>query len=203
MFRHTFLASILALGLSSIAAAVPVTVFTNSQGGNSGGIIPLSGFALAMAFTPTQTAFLKNAQVYIFAGSEATATFNVFLMSNNGSNPGSILETLSLVSTSSFAPVLIPANALGTTSLQSGTQYWIAVTPQTGSPGWGIGGSPATAQRVTLSGGVNGTWQSSVNVLQFVVNGDTVSSGVPEPGTIGLAAFALAGLAFARKRLSR
>lgn len=204
MLKKTLLMCMALSVSATVGYCVPVTVFTNYQGGNSGGQAIGTDMALAMSFTPTSNAFLTSAELYLFSGGAAASNMDIFLMSDSGGNPGSVLESLGTIALSSSTPSLFTATASGTTLLTSGTTYWIAAAFSSGSvaAGWASGGSPFTAERFSSANGINGPWQPNSNALQFIVNGETASrtAAVPEPATLGLTAAALGSLLYVKKR---
>jgi len=134
------------------------------------------------------------------------ATFDVFLDSDSGGTPGSVIEQIGfgLSATASFPASLITANTIGTPiTLTAGTPYWLVVSPHQADSRvtWAGGGSVETPRAISLDGG--NTWPLvGTDALEFQIDG-TPNAPVPEPSTYGLlggiAAF-LFGLRRGRER---
>ena len=153
-----------------------VQVFSNYQGGNTGGSAFGTGQALAVRFTPAANAYLTDVQLYVFSGGNGfSSALDVFLLSEAGGKPAAVLETLgTLPAQTSSVPNLVQIQSSANTLLQAGTPYWLAATPHAGgqvAAGW-AGGGTVVSTAFANSGGVSGPWGVvSPNTFQFVING--------------------------------
>src|SRR5215469_3580326 len=125
-------ASALALVGSEVRLRADV-IFTNFGSGQSfntanswdvGTFAPGLNQAVAFSFAPTETATLTDAMLALvqFAG---TGAVSVYVESNSGGQPGTILDSLTQVGSVPASPALVEFTCVTCSVLQSGTPYWL------------------------------------------------------------------------------
>jgi hypothetical protein len=142
-------------------------------------------------FTPVANYTMVDAQAFIFAnGLGDNQTFDVFLYSNTGGVPGSVIEQIGfgLAATTPFPGSLITANTINTPiTLTSGTPYWLVLEPHLANSTvlWADGGPSFIPESASFNGGQN--WAAGNNsTLQFQIDGAPVAAAVPEPSSFVL-----------------
>jgi hypothetical protein len=166
-------------------------------------------FTEAMAFTPNMTSPLFAIDVAVVTYSEPGSPFTLALMTNNGGEPGSIIESWSLTATFfTFSCDHCVETALSSRDpvLQAGTTYWLVASPGPGNPppgtdfidnGWMLNNVGALG---TSASSINGgtTWTvTNGNFAAFDVKGITA---VPEPSTLVMLGTGLLSITAAVRR---
>ncbi len=185
----------LIIATASLPAAL---IASNYTGTTSGGFGLTATGARAAQFTAGFTGFVTDVQVWISAqGTSGNATLDTYLLADNGGLPGAVLEHIGGIPgnlSTSFA--LATGAAAGTTLLTAGTKYWIGGVSLAGTSraiAWGSGGT-AGPEAFTTSGSVNGLWTSAGtnnDAVQYIINGNAVTSAVPEPASFVIVEAAL------------
>jgi hypothetical protein len=187
-----------ALCLAWTAVAAPITYVATLNGPTEGTNSPGTGTGMAIIDTTANTLFVTEtfsgllspttaSHIHCCTAAPLTGTAGVatqvpsFSLFPSGVTSGSFSETFDLTLASSWNPSFITAN----------------------------GGTPASAEAAFAAGLASGKTYFNIHTSQFPggeIEGFLTpqASGVPEPGTIGLALFGIAGLmAWRRKRQVR
>jgi hypothetical protein len=163
---------------------------------------------MAMSFTPSQTLNVTDAILAMSNFAGGNSPVNVFLETDNGGFPGSILGQMTQQGT---IPPYSSGGGLVTFTCSScpvvnvGTQYWIVAqeTDPNTRQNWMFNYLDATGPfAFDHNGSATGPWDPETNFLSaFEVDG---GSSVPEPGTLAmLGSGVLAVGAGFRRRLGR
>jgi len=164
----------------------------------------ITGLIDAEAFTPTANFTLTDAQVLVSKTSGSDPDFNVYLDSNTGGKPGSVIEQIGfgVAATADYPGSLITANSIATPiTLTSGTEYWLVLRPaDSGSfVGWSDGGSPSVPFAYSPDGGTD--WNTATASDQFQIDGTPITAtATPEPSSLPLASLGVLGLLIAARR---
>lgn len=193
---------VLSLVVSTAFHLNAAVVFSNITGtGSVNGGVGICGNNFAMdcglppgvdyqaeSFTPAATYMMSDAQVLVATETFGTSSFDVFVYSDSGGLPGSLIEQIGsgLSATTAFPGSIITANSVSVPiTLLSGTTYWLALGPYDSNSAvvWSNGGSPSVPHAFSDSAGAS--WVSlGDDDLQFQIDGDPVT-GVPEPTGLG------------------
>jgi hypothetical protein len=167
------------------------------------------GRARAMPFTAATTADLGSAALALVLAGASNTPVLVYLESDNGGQPASILATLTQVGTiPSAAPGLVTFDYNGATlELTAGTPYWLVAEAQTpegfsvnpSADFWYISNSDTGTEADDTTGIPTGPWTMMSNEPLGAFQVDAPAAA-PEPATIWLMGLALlAGAPIGRK----
>ncbi len=206
---HTLLGIVLLTFSFSSAVEASTVIFSNLGPGdifsNAGQLIsgPTSIFGdqdVGSQFIAQKTAALDFMELAL-TSDNVTPSLDVWLMSDAGGLPGSIVEAFSLSNVphvSSCPPVCpVPPLTVATSvlhpTLLAGTQYWIiaSTSGNTGSFRLNFTGDIGTVGRVN-----GGPWIAAplATASAFRVNGNDISTAVPELASIWLLTLGIAGV---------
>jgi len=203
------LAATVVLTLSSVAdAGIIYDNISPSTGATSGGSASISSSdhgPLADSFsTGAGFSVLTDLKLLVAATTPTDGdSFNVLLLSDTSTSPGSVLTTLRTVSDSSLTTTLSTVDIILSTPylLAANTRYWIELSSPSTSGVWsftttnvGIG---VANEYNFYAGSVSAN--SAFTPYQMTVT----TSAVPEPSSFGLCAIGIAALAIARRHLGR
>ncbi len=193
----TFVAMV-AMVFCAVAANADVLYTTLGPNGeydtSSGYFVDGSNYfnqVLSMEFSPSSSESMTDAVLALgnYAGSNNPV--NVYLMADNGGQPGSILATLtqqgtiqSFTSGGSLINFTCPANNCGT--VNAGTNYWLTAwepDPNT-EQAWMYAYQDQAGQLAfDQTGSINGPWSLYFGTVSgFRIDG----TAVPEPSTLAL-----------------
>ena len=173
---------------------------------------------IAQAFTSSGNFTLTDVKLPLQSGETLTGTANIYLTTNNGGVPGTVLESWLGVTGEPFA--LPQLNAITLTSvlnpaLSSGAEYWLVVGPgtDTSAKGWNYTWfGPAASAANSLANStphsgiptLAGPWAYDGNALQnaFAIDGTprVITSTTPEPRMIPILGAGLIGIVVVFRR---
>ena len=202
--RHWSILAVVAGAAWFQAAALAGVIFDNSSPGNHGitvtGAPQLGGEVTAALGTPRVVTELDLGFTTGNVGA-ATADLQAFLYANDGSggSPGTLLwqsavmAGVSINSTNAIIAFIVPSILVPNTFT-----FTAAITNQAGNFGYVPASGATTGAFVTPWVGSPGSWTSLAPI--FEVEGRVIAASVPEPATIALLSFGLAGLSFSRRK---
>ena len=199
------------------AKAGPLTILSNLSSGGNIGLLFGGGDELAVGFTMTGNYDLDSITLKLnFPNGATSSDANVYLFSDIGGQPGSMLDTLTYDSgnTLTKAAALYQYDAPPLVDLNTGSTYWVVLefTPDTNLD-W-VGANPKNpyvstgATFVNTMSNAGGSW-STLNdpsphtsdvATPFLELDGPDPSATPEPATFGLIGAGLVGLALAARR---
>lgn len=144
----------------------------------------------SIQFADAQLAMLSNGQT----GSGTTA--DVYLESNSGGNPGSIVDTL--VEQSPISSGIVSFDCSLCPTLSAATTYWIVTAPGNGQTFWFNNNTGAIG--AALSASDTGPWSDDTTHASGAFEVDGTVSPVPEPSSLTLLCTVAAGMGFAVRR---
>lgn len=210
------LLSIAALTSVFVAPANADTLYSNfgpgqTYVGNSWwdvGGVPTKGTEVnAFPFIPGETATVTGADLALAAVDQTTATpLTVYIESDSGGMPGTILDTLTQTGDFSAYPTTAVVNFAcsgSCSTLDAGTTYWIVgqQTDSANDAGWMYSFGDAGTWYYNYAGSATGPWLPyTANISAFDVTG--TMSPVPEMGSMALLGTGLIGLAGVLRRRS-
>ena len=196
--KRQFIGMLLLAGLVAVVPAhatlVPAgdtLIYSNLGNGYSGTLYGLtSSQALAVAFTPSFQVNFADAQLPLDGDGSSTA-INVYLESDGGGHPGTILDTLVEQQALSNSGSIVTFDCSACLQLSAGTTYWIVATQPSAVTGWFSNASGISGGFVyDTNGSATGPWIAS----SFTQAGLEVDGDAPEPASFALMGTALAGL---------
>lgn len=198
--RTAFLALLSAV--LAFLAASPLkadTIFTNfgspEQTYNSGSAYLLSpGFSLASPFVASETATLTDAMLALnqFLGPVSPPT--VYVESDSGGEPGTILDTLTTAGSVGSTPSILTYTCSTCSQLVGGTEYFL-VTQATGALGWN-GSNSDTGTYFSSFTSPTGPWvavtPTNTTLPAYEVDGTPVLTREPDTFSLMLLGIGLA-----------
>lgn len=157
--------------------------------------------AVAVSFTPSVS--FELTQIDLALGYlSGTNSFVLKLVDDNSGPTGLVIETWTFAAPVFGGPDLNALTPLSSLVLNGGSTYWIVALPG-GSDTWGAWNHPSPDTFIggqAISHDRGATWYPPV-VAPGVPAFDVLGIATPEPGTVLVTAFALAGLVTGRRNL--
>ncbi len=205
------LAATVVLTLSSVADAdIIYDNISPSTGATSGGSASISSSdhgPLADSFsTGAGSSMLTDLKLLVAAATPTDGdSFNVLLLSDSSTSPGSVLTTLRTVSDSSLTTTLSTVDIMLSTPylLAANTRYWIELSSLSTSGVWSF---TTTNVGIGVANEYNfyaGSVSANSAFTPYQMTVTTSAVPVPEPSSLGLCAIGIAVLAIARRHLGR
>jgi hypothetical protein len=194
-------------GAVAVSPAWADVIYSNFGPGNSyisgsaWGIA--TNYAFGESFTPGANYDFADAQLAM-SGDGTNPQVYLYLESDNGGQPGSILDAMA----QQFTMVPLPGSSVDTfyctscPTLSAGTTYWIVASTENGQTAlWNMNSTGTSAFATSYSGSPNGPWYVATRVGGALeVDGTPLTSSTPEPGSLALLATGVAGLGFLLRR---
>jgi len=146
-------------------------------------------------FTPAANFTLTALQLALSCWGTCANSYTVELTNDASGVPGaSILFSSVQLGTALAAPSTTSLVTIATTavSLVAGTSYWVVVLPDAAGTdeiqwNWNTTGDPSNLATAFAGGGAGDTWFTLGGTPSaYEVDGNLVTAGTPEPGTLGL-----------------
>jgi glucose/arabinose dehydrogenase len=161
-------------------------------------VLPPNGFgaAVALSFTPTSNFHFSSVELPLvwFSG---TDSFIVYLMSDAGGSPGTILETFPITGLpSNNTPAVTMFVSTNHTPLEAGTTYWIAAAPVANDTAGFWLMNPTGASGYSRTANDSKTWLPQVGASPAMeVDGTpmTFGGGISNSGTLTVSGSVLSG----------
>jgi hypothetical protein len=125
-------------------------------------------------------------------------TADVYLESNSGGNPGSILDTL--VEQSPISNGIVTFDCSLCPTLSAATTYWIVTVGGNGTIDWFVNNTGVTGAAANILGSASGPWSDTAIQPSGAFEVDGSGSPVPEPNSLALLCAVVAGMGFAARR---
>jgi len=199
------LATVLSAGYASASTVLYSTLGPNGQyDGSEGWDVDGANFhnqVMAMPFTPNATSGIADVVMAMsnFAGTNSPVS--VFLESDNGGAPGSILAGLTQVGNIvAFPGGLVPYTCSSCPTVDAGTRYWLVAqeTDPNSQQDWMWAWNDVQGPfYYNETGSATGPWSADTFIMSgFRVDGSTT----PEPGTLVMLGSGVLGLAGVLRR---
>lgn len=193
------------LGVAAVVPASATVIYSNFGSGGSydtgRAFITSSSHAIGASFEANTDVQFLDAQLAL--SSAGGSTTQVFLESDNGGQPGSILDTLLAQSPVGGSSSIVTFTCTVCPTLSAGTTYWIVSTFVDGQILWSFNNTGVNGTAVNNDGASpNGPWNlfSALPRPAFAVDGTPLTTPVPEPASLLLFGSVVAGLAGTLRR---